>query len=122
MGQRILYAPAVGTVYHVGAVSSDVVWTERERLERCYLGGITAYGMLHGGTRGALYRAAELVGTSARWAVYSLVSAVRGSPYARLQAEKYGWLARFYLGPAGRWRAELVADVTTPPDAGTPRG
>ena len=38
MGYRILYAPQLGFVYHRGATSSDVAWTERERLRRCYQG------------------------------------------------------------------------------------
>ena len=48
MGHRILYAPAVGTVYHVGAASSDLMWTEKERLAHGYRGGIESYAALHG--------------------------------------------------------------------------
>ena len=102
MGHRILYAPAVGTVYHVGAASSDLIWTEKERLAHCYRGGIESYAALHGRRRAALYHLVELMGATLRWAVYRAATAVRPSDYVRSQADFYGWLARFYLTGASR--------------------
>jgi hypothetical protein len=95
-------------VYHFGAVSSDQVWTERERLERCYRGGIVAYGMIHGPARARLYALAELLGTSVRWGAYAVASRVRRNDYFATQARFYGWLARFYL------RAAWQPGVTSP--------
>ena len=102
MGHRILYAPAVGTVYHVGAVSSDLMWTEKERLAHCYRGGIESYAALHGRRRATLYHLVELGGATLRWAVYSAATAVRPGDYVRSQADFYRWLARFYVAGAAR--------------------
>lgn len=97
-GTRILYAPQVGVVHHTGSVSVDRVWTERQRLEHCYRGGLASYAMVYGRPRAALYLLAELVGTSVRFAAYRAASVVRpGDGYIRQQAAFYGWLARFYL-------------------------
>jgi GT2 family glycosyltransferase len=128
LGHRILYAPRVGVVYHLGAVSSDLVWTERERLARGHQGGLEAYAMVHGRARAVLFHAAELLGASVRWAVYRAASRLRSNDYAATQADFYGWLARFYLTPSRRRRriggaaSEQQRGVTTPPDAGTPPG
>jgi GT2 family glycosyltransferase len=101
LGYRILFAPRVGVVFHKGAASSDLIWTEQERLHRCYEGGIGAYSALHGRRRAALYRLAELIGVSLRWGVYSLASRRHAGDrdYYRRQARFYGWLVRFYLRP-----------------------
>lgn len=100
MGHRILYAPSSGVVYHVGAASSDLVWSEHERLERCYRGGLECYEALYGARRASLFRLAELLGTTVRWTVYRVASTLRPSAYLRGQAEFHGWLARLYLACA----------------------
>lgn len=100
MGQRILYAPEIGVVYHVGAASSDLLWTERERLERCHRGGLEAYAAIHGPARARLYHAAEIVGASVRCAVYRLAARLRPSDYFATRAEFYGWLTRFLVSEA----------------------
>jgi GT2 family glycosyltransferase len=97
LGYRIIYAPRLGTVYHRGAASSDVAWSERERLRRCYEGGIGAYAALHGARRTLLYRLAELIGVAVRWSVHRGASVLRGSTYHREQARFYGWLVSFYI-------------------------
>jgi hypothetical protein len=96
-GSRILYAPDTGVVFHVGAASSDLVWTERERLERCYRGGLECYGALYGARRAALFRLVELLGTTVRWTVYRIAGRLRPSDYRREQATFHRWLARLYL-------------------------
>lgn len=105
MGERILYAPRTGVVYHVGAASSDILWTERERLARCHRGGLEAYGAIHGDRRRRAYHAAELVGAAVRWAVYSVAHRVRPYEYFATQADFYGWLARFFAFDARGSRA-----------------
>lgn len=97
MGVRILYAPRLGVVCHVGAASSDLMWTEYEKLARCHRGGLRAYTAVYGRNRGYLYHAAEFVGAGVRWAVYRTVGRVRGNEYVAAQGDYYGWLARFYL-------------------------
>jgi GT2 family glycosyltransferase len=96
MGERILYAPSVGVVYHLGAASSDRVWTDEERLVRCQQGGLDAYATVYGRLRGHVFQAAELLGTAVRWAVYSAAWRLRSSEYLTSQAQTYGWLMRFY--------------------------
>jgi GT2 family glycosyltransferase len=96
MGKRIFFAP-VGVVYHVGNVSADLKWSERERLRLCHLGGIGAYTRLHGAVLGYLYRLTRLGGSSVRWIAYALLGLVRPRAYYRTQAGFYGWLAGFYL-------------------------
>ena len=100
MGHRILYAPSSGAVYHVGAASSDLVWSEHERLERCYRGGLECYAALYGSRRAVLFGLAELLGTTVRWTVYRVAATLRPSAYLRGQAGFYGWLARLYLACA----------------------
>ena len=99
MGYRTLYAPRVGVVYHRGAASSDVVWTERARLRRCYAGGLGAYEALYGRRRMHAFRLAELVGTAVRYAVYRSASALVDRFY-RERATFHGWLCSFYLRSA----------------------
>jgi GT2 family glycosyltransferase len=96
MGKRIFFNP-LGIVYHVGNVSSDLEWTERERLRRCHLGGIGAYTRLHGPVLGYFYRLTRLAGSAVRWMVYAVLSAVRPREYYRTQVGVYGRLAGFYL-------------------------
>lgn len=93
-GVRIVYAPLIGVVYHVGAASSDLLWTERDRLARCHRGGLEAYAALNGTVRGALYHATELVIACVRWGVYRAAGRVRPGDYLAGQADFYGWLAR----------------------------
>ena len=124
LGVRIVYAPRVGVVYHVGAASSDILWTERERLARCHRGGLDAYASVFGPARGHLYHAAELTGASVRWAVYSAAGRFRPDEYRAIQADFYGWLTRFFAGEAvGRIRA-VSARVPRrrPPRASAGRG
>jgi GT2 family glycosyltransferase len=116
MGHHILYAPRVGVVYHRGAVSSDVAWSSRERLERCYQGGIAAYAVAHGTARAALYRLAELYGTSVRWVAYAIASRLRSDEYARSQADFHRWLASFYLRRASGWRSAIGRPSDSWPD------
>ncbi len=105
MGVRILYAPLTGVVFHVGAASSDLLWTERERLARCHRGGLEAYAAIHGRGRARLYHAAELAGASVRWAVYAAAQRLRPGDYVATQADFYGWLARLLAGDALRGAA-----------------
>jgi GT2 family glycosyltransferase len=100
-GDRILYAPRTGVVYHHGAASSHLVWTEDERVERCHRGGLECYAALYGRRRAFLFRLAELLGTAVRAAVYGLAAKLRPGPYLLGQAAHYGRLARFYRS-AGR--------------------
>jgi GT2 family glycosyltransferase len=102
LGIPVVYAPRLGTVIHKGAASSHDLWTERERLRRGHAGGLRAYAMLNGATRAQLYRVAQLAGYAMRWAAYSLVAMIRSSEYYNSQRRTYGWLAGFYLRPAGR--------------------
>lgn len=102
MGYRILYTPRVGIVYHRGAASSDVVWTEPERLQRCYQGGLGAYEALHGHRRVFFYRLAELFGSGIRYTLYRLAASLRDEPYYRQQADFYRWLWMFYARPGHR--------------------
>jgi GT2 family glycosyltransferase len=99
MGCRILYAPDLGIVYHVGSTSSASVWTQREILARGHRGGLQSYAMVYGRRRAVLYRLAQLIGCATRWAAYRAASMVRPSDYVREQAELYGWLTRFYVSP-----------------------
>ena len=102
LGYKILYAPRVGVVYHAGAVSAHAVWTEKERLRRCYEGGLGAYSALYGRRRALLYRLAELIGVTVRGSVYRLASRVgtENADYYRRQAVFYRWLVGFYLHPS----------------------
>jgi hypothetical protein len=127
MGYRILYSPQVGTVYHVGAASSERLgWEERDRVERGHRGGILAYGLVYGDARAALFRLAELIGTTVRWLVYTVVARVRGDAYAKAQAQRYGWLAMFYLRarrtlPRTRLRDDALRPAGPEPALRSPR-
>jgi N-acetylglucosaminyl-diphospho-decaprenol L-rhamnosyltransferase len=131
LGHRILYAPGVGTVYHLGSVSSDLVWTEEERLRLCHRGGIESYASLHGWRRAQLYRFSELIGAAMRLCMYRVASFVRPREYYSKQAAFYGLLVRFYLAPttgqgvAQRWQLPSAASAAdgpvTPRGAGRPR-
>lgn len=97
-GVRILYAPETGVVYHTGCVSADLVWTDRQRLARCYCGGVESYAMIHGPGLALLYRLAETFGASVRTLAYRAASVVAPrSVYFREQAEFFAWLARLYV-------------------------
>jgi hypothetical protein len=86
-------------VYHVGSVSSDLVWTEHQRLRRCHQGGVAAYEALHGRWGALLYRLSEVLGATVRWAVYRLGAIVRPSDYYAQQALFYRALIGFYAAP-----------------------
>jgi GT2 family glycosyltransferase len=126
LGHRILYAPRVGTVYHLGSVSSDLVWTEEERLRLCHRGGIESYASLHGPRRARLFRCSELIGAAVRLCVYRVASFVRPRDYYSKQAAFYGLLVRFYLAPTtggGTARRSLGGSAAFAADGSvTPRG
>jgi GT2 family glycosyltransferase len=95
-GHRITYNP-LGVVYHIGSVSSDLEWSERERLRLGHLGGVDAYRLLHGRPLAYLYSVTRLLGSSVRWTVYTILSARRkNSSYYVAQRRGYGWLVGFY--------------------------
>jgi len=94
-GRKIFYNP-IGIVYHVGNVSSDKEWTEKERLRLCHLGGLRSYAKSHGPVLGLMYHLANLLGTSVRFAVYSVLTAIQSNDYYRGQRRFYGWQAGFY--------------------------
>jgi GT2 family glycosyltransferase len=101
-GHLILFTPVPGTVFHTGSVSSEVMWTEKERLRRCYVGGVGAYAAINGRAAAAGYRAAELLVSIVRLGVYSVIQAFRSHPYHAEQARLYRWRTEFYLRPAAR--------------------
>jgi GT2 family glycosyltransferase len=94
-GRRIVFAPR-GVVYHVGSVSSDIEWTEEERLRLCHLGGLRAYSKLNGNSLGVIYHLARLIGTTIRFAVYSILTWLKADPYYVEQRRFYYWQAGFY--------------------------
>jgi GT2 family glycosyltransferase len=100
MGHRILFTPAPGSVVHTGSVSSDLVWTEKDRLRRCYMGGIESYTALNGRALGVCFRLTELFGSVVRFAVYSAASVLRPRRYYVQQAANYRWLIEFYAAPS----------------------
>jgi GT2 family glycosyltransferase len=102
MGYRIFFSPDAGTVFHIGSVSSDAVWTEKERLRLCHVGGLESYEAVHGRAMGFGYRMAEVIGAAARFAAYSLIAAVCRTEYFRHQARSYRWLVEFYAVPHRR--------------------
>jgi GT2 family glycosyltransferase len=95
-GYRIFYNP-LGVVYHIGSVSSDLEWTQKERLRLCHLGGLRAYEKLNGRALGLLFHLARLFGVSVRYGVYALLAACKPGDYFRGQRQSYGWQAEFYL-------------------------
>lgn len=102
-GHRIVYAPAAGVLWHVGAGSSERIWSEKERLRRGHVGGLQAYAILNGRSRAMLYRVAQLFGFTVRWSVYAAAGAIRPTPYLASQRRHYGWLRDFYLRPSRRY-------------------
>lgn len=111
LGYKIVCAPQLGVVYHLGAASSDLVWSDRERLARCYAGGLGAYEALNGRRRAVLFRWVEWLGAAVRFSLYTQLRRISREPYYREQADFYDWLTRFYRhyrpedwvrpGPAG---------------------
>lgn len=102
LGYRILYAPELGIVYHHGATSADVAWSERDRLRRNYAGGLGAYEALHGNRRMLFFRLAELFGSTVRYTVYRFAAIARNDSYYLQEARFYRWLCAFYLRPGSR--------------------
>jgi hypothetical protein len=98
-GVRIVFAPQIGTIVHRGAASSKEVWSTRERLRRGHEGGLRAYAMVHGDARSQVFRLAQLIGYTTRWALYKAANRARPSDYFADQATYYGWLRDFYLHP-----------------------
>jgi len=101
MGHRVVFTPAPGTVFHTGSVSSDLLWAEKERLRRCYVGGIDSYAALNGRGLAACYRVAELLGSVVRFSVYATANLLRRDDYYSRQATFFRWLIEFYVAPAG---------------------
>jgi GT2 family glycosyltransferase len=95
-GYRIFYNP-LGVVYHIGSVSSEAEWTQKERLRLCHLGGLRAYEKLNGRALGFLFHLARLFGVSVRCSVYALAAACKPNDYYRSQRQLYGWQAEVYL-------------------------
>jgi GT2 family glycosyltransferase len=94
-GRKIFYNP-LGVVYHIGSVSSDQEWSEKERLRLCHLGGLRSYAKANGSVLGLTYHLARLLGTSVRFAAYSILTAIQSNEYYRSQRRFYGWQAGFY--------------------------
>ncbi|HST22952.1 MAG TPA: glycosyltransferase family 2 protein [Blastocatellia bacterium] len=105
-GKRIFYAP-IGSVFHIGGVSSDLEWTEKERLRLCHLGGLRAYAKVNGRATGFFYHMAKLFGSSARLVVYTMLAAIKSNDYYNEQKQLYSWLAEFYLQAFARRRSPL---------------
>ncbi|MEN3335994.1 MAG: hypothetical protein V7641_5359 [Blastocatellia bacterium] len=99
-GGRIMFNP-LGVVYHVGSVSADLEWTQKERLRLCHLGGLRAYAKLNGRLPGLLFHLAKLLGTAVRGVVYSLLTRFTTNVYYRSQRQLYGWQSGFYLRAFG---------------------
>lgn len=99
LGHRILYAPQLGVVYHVGSATAGKMWTHKEWLRRCHRMGIEVYATQHGRVRAGLYRGAELLGVAVRWLVYRTAATLRPNEYYASQAQQYRWLTEFYLAP-----------------------
>jgi GT2 family glycosyltransferase len=99
-GGRIMFNP-LGVVYHVGSLSSDLEWTQKERLRLCHLGGLRAYTKLNGRLPGLFFHLAKLLGTSVRGAVYALLTRFTPNVYYRSQRQLYGWQSGFYLRAFG---------------------
>jgi GT2 family glycosyltransferase len=95
-GHKILFAPRLGTVIHVGAASADLTYSDRDRLRRGHLGGLEAYCALNGRSRAVTYLAAQLLGALVRWAVYAAVVRIRPGPYVAAQVAFYGYLVQVY--------------------------
>jgi GT2 family glycosyltransferase len=102
LGYRIMFSPEPGAVVHSGSVSSDLVWTEKERLRLCHVGGLESYAALHGSMLGLGYRFAELIGATARLGAYVIARRLRDSEYFERQATFYRWLVEFYVAPHRR--------------------
>jgi GT2 family glycosyltransferase len=110
MGFNVFFVP-LGPVYHVGAASSRLVWTERQRLRRAHLGGVQAYASLHGSVPALMYAMTRLLGASVRWSAYTAAGAVSRSDYYRDQRRQYGWIAAFHLDAVLHWRS-LTRPIT----------
>lgn len=112
-GHRIFYNPD-GVVYHIGSVSSDLEWTQKERLRLCHLGGLRSYAKINGAVLGFFYHLARLLGSSVRLAVYSILALLTASDYYQIQRRVYAWQAEFYLQAlmpgSGRFLSQAAAE------------
>jgi len=112
-GHRIFYNPN-GVAYHIGSVSSDIEWTQKERLRLCHLGGLRSYSKINGAVLGFFYQLARLLGSSVRLAVYSILAPLRMNDYYRIQRRVYAWQAEFYLQAlmpgSGRFLSQVVTN------------
>jgi GT2 family glycosyltransferase len=95
-GHRIFYNP-LGVVYHIGSVSSDMKWTQKERLNLCHLGGLRAYSNVNGPILGIFYHFARLLGSLVRVLVYATVATLKPTDYYHEQRRVYRWQAEVYL-------------------------
>lgn len=99
-GGRIIFNP-LGVVYHIGSLSSDLEWTQKERLRLCHLGGLRAYTRLNGRLPGLFFHLARLVGTTVRSTVYTVLTGFTANAYYKSQRQVYGWQMGFYLRAFG---------------------
>lgn len=105
-GRRILYAP-LGVVYHIGSVSSDQEWTQKERMRLCHLGGLHAYSKVNGRVFGFLYHLIRLLGASVRLAVYIILAALTHDSYYSIQRRLYGGQVELYAAALVTHRANV---------------
>ena len=96
-GHRILYAPQVGVVYHVGSVG--VRWSGDEQLRAYHRAGLESYRALNGAFLAHCYRAVQLLGVTVRWSVYRAAARFRPSDYLSDQVHHYRALVKIYLRP-----------------------
>src|SRR5436853_804949 len=99
-GGRMMFTP-LDVVHQLGSPSSDLEWTQKERLRLCHLGGLRAYTKLNGRLPGLFFHLAKLLGTSVRGAVYALLTRFTPNDYYRSQRQLYGWQRGFYLRAFG---------------------
>jgi GT2 family glycosyltransferase len=110
-GHRILYAPEVGTVYHVGSVG--VRWSGEEQQRAYHRAGIETYRELNGPLLVQCYRAAQLLGVSVRFLVYRAASALRPSEYYITQTATYRLLVDIYARPYAARKRWFRREATT---------
>jgi GT2 family glycosyltransferase len=94
-GGRIVFAP-VGVIFHLGCASSDQVYSQKERLRLCHIGGVEAYSRTHGRFLGFIYHLTRLFGATVRLAVYSLLVRWRPQEYYEHQSKVYQVLVHIY--------------------------
>jgi len=99
-GYRVVYAPSLGVIYHVGSASWDQVWTDRGRLRGWHRAGLESYAVQHGRRAAAAYRVVEACGALFRATVYGVVNRVRPYDYYASEARRFWTMFGFYLHPS----------------------